>query len=763
MSKKVISMMALVVLLLSSFSVSNVTAEETVAPQLRQDNIDEVIAAMTLEEKAKLVTGIGWAAFNDELGAAGKTHEIPRLGIPSIALADGPAGVRINPTRENTEDTFYATAFPIATAVASSWDTDVAEKVGAAMGNELKEYGVDVLLAPALNLHRNPLNGRNFEYYSEDPLVSGKMTAAVVNGVESNGVGATIKHFVANNQETNRQTIDTIVSQQALREIYLKGFEIAVKESQPWAVMSAYNKLNGVYTPQNSELLTDVLREDWGFEGVVMTDWGGGDDPVAAMEAQNDLLMPGSEQQSNAIIAAVESGELDENLLDRNVKNILNIIVQTPSFLGYEHSDNPDLEAHAQVSREAATEGMVLLENHDQALPLKDNISIGLFGNGKVDTIKGGTGSGDVNVEHTVTIVEGFQAAGYSLDEELVENYQTYVDELKALPEYQPPSPFQPAPPLPEREVTEEEAKSYAESTDVGMIVISRNSGEFADRNAAEGDFYLTETEQANIDKISNAFHNEGKQVVTVLNIGGPIEMVSWKDKVDAILLAWQPGSEAGHAVADVLSGKVNPSGKLATTFPKDYPDTPSVDNFPGYPEEDPTEVVYEEDIYVGYRYHHTFGVEPAYEFGYGLSYTEFDYDKIRVNKNGKFNDKITVFASITNSGDVAGKEAVQVYVAAPDGSIENPDIELAAFTKTDTIQPRKKENIKIDITASDIASFDESKSAWVVEKGTYELSVASSSENVEGTASFTVSEDIIVDEVNDVLAPERDIDRLTK
>src|SRR5438105_10891860 len=327
-------------------------------PQLGKEPIKQVIAAMTLEEKAKLVVGNGFrmpgarpqgptiGQTQDKVpGAAGTTFPIPRLGIPSIVVSDGPAGLRIQPIRNNdSSKTYYATAFHVATLLASTWDTAVVKKVGVAFGSEVRDYGVDILLAPALNIHRNPLGGRNFEYYSEDPLVAGKMTSAIVNGIESNGVGTSIKHFAANNQETNRNTVNTIVIERALREIYLKGFEIAVKGSQPWTVMSSYNKINGTYTSEENDLLTTILRKEWGFKGFVMTDWFGGKDPVAQMKAGNDLLMPGSPQQVQRIIDAVNHDSLDVRVLDQNIERILNIILQSPSFKGYKYSDKPDLK-----------------------------------------------------------------------------------------------------------------------------------------------------------------------------------------------------------------------------------------------------------------------------------------------------------------------------------------------------------------------------------------------------------------------------------
>lgn len=748
-------------------------SESTIPQLVDASSIDSVIQAMTLEEKSKFVVGVGMPGFNSPklkvAGAVGGTYAIPRLGIPELFFADGPAGVRISPTRAGESRTYYATAFPIASAQAATWDTKMVESIGKAQGNEVKEYGLDLLLAPALNIHRNLLNGRNFEYFSEDPLIAGKMTAALVNGVQSNGVGATIKHFAANNQETNRFTIDTIVSERALREIYLKGFETAVKESQPWAVMSSYNQLNGTPASQNSELLTTVLRDDWDYKGFVMTDWFAGTNPVEQMIAGNDMIMPGDAGKSAAIQKAVEEGSLDENILDRNIKKILQVVVETPAFKQYENTDNPDLSAHAQVARQAAAEGMVLLKNEEMSLPISKDTKIGIFGNAQIETIKGGTGSGDVNAAYTVSISDGLLDAGYELHEGLLNSYQTYIETLRQQEEYKiKPSPWgedfgKDIPLIPEKSLEEGEIEETAIETDLGVIVIGRNSGESADRKNEKGDYLLTDVEQAMIANISDKYHEAGKKVAVVLNIGGPVEVASWRGKVDSILLAWQPGQEAGYAVADVLSGKVNPSGKLPTTFPMQYSDVASAENFPGTPVENPTQVVYEEDIYVGYRYHSTFDVKPAYEFGYGLSYTNFDYSDVKLTNNGNFKNKITLFVSVKNTGEVAGKEAVQIYVSAPNGKLEKPELELRAFTKTNELEPGKKENLKFELNAKDLASFDEDLNAWVVEKGKYEVKVGASSENIKGTAIFNVDKDIIVENVSNSLVPKVEIDRLSK
>jgi beta-glucosidase len=765
-------------------------------PQLGRDPVKKVIAAMTLEEKAYFVTGTGMSlpveldaekpapapvapvvgqAQSLVAGAAGTTYEIPRLGIPAMVLADGPAGLRISPTRDNDNETYYCTAFPVATLLASTWDTELAYEVGRAMGNEVLEYGVDVLLGPGMNLHRNPLCGRNFEYYSEDPMVTGKIAASVINGVESRGVGTAPKHFAANNTETNRNALNTIVSERALREIYLEGFRIAVEEARPLTVMSAYNLINGVHASESGDLLTKVLRDDWGFKGFVMSDWFGGVDPVAQMKAGNDLLMPGTVNQANAILNAVREGRLQEKVLNRNIERILTVLMQVPRFKRYRYSNKPDLTAHAALARRAAAEGVVLLKNDNRTLPFGPGIQrLAAFGNTSYEIITGGTGSGDVNEAYSVSLVDGLQGAGYRVEGKLRNAYKDY---LRAAKEAQPPAEaFMPQSPVSEMPVAAVLLGAAASTADVALITIGRNSGEFFDRKV-EGDFNLTREEKDLIKRVSDAFHARGKKAVVVLNIGGVVEVASWRSAPDAILLAWQPGQEAGNSIADVISGRVNPSGKLASTFPVKYTDVPSAENFPGAvlrPEEQeseadildglsaflqpkPSRIAYEEGIYVGYRYYETFGMKPAYEFGYGLSYTSFEYRNLSLSSK-KFSGGIAATVEVRNSGEIDGREVVQLYLSAPSKKLDKPSVELKGFAKTRLLQPGESQILKFEISLRDLASFNPKSSSWIAEAGRYEVQIGASSRNIRQTASFELEEEKTVEKANPALVPKEPI-----
>lgn len=726
----------------------------------------DILRRLTTEQKINMVSGLGFSVeersrdIDKVPGAAGYTYPVKELGIPSLVLADGPAGLRIWPTRKNDEKTYYATAFPVETLLASSWDKELLGSVGRAMGNEIKEYGVDVFLAPGMNIHRNPLGGRNFEYYSEDPVLSGNMAAAMVNGVESVGVGATIKHFIANNQETNRILVDTKVSERALREIYLKGFEIAVKQSKPWSIMSSYNKINGVAASEHEKLLKNVLRDEWGFDGVVMTDWFAGYDTADQMKAGNELLMPGTDDGTARIRTAVESGELPIEDLDRNVTHILEMVLKSPAFHGYKYTEQPNLKENAEVARSAAAEGIVLLKNLDKTLPITDrSIRIAAFGTTSYDFIAGGTGSGDVNEAYTVSLVDGLANGGYEIDKSMAEIYQQYiVSEKNKLPEKK--VFYELLPPIPEMPLSKDFLSKSVQENDIAFVTIGRNSGEFQDRTRA-GDFDLTSEEKAMIKSVADAFHGAGKKVVVILNIGNVIETASWKNLADAIVLPWQGGQEAGNALVDVLSGKSSPSGKLPTTFPVSYDDVPSAttSRFPGVPvegevqrsvgggilEAEPWRVDYEEGIFVGYRYYDKFNVLPSYEFGYGLSYTNFEYEKTTVS-DSTFSNSISFELNVRNSGDYAGKEVVQIYLSAPEGGISKPTKELKSFQKTKLLKPGEMQSLKFTLNADDLASFDPERDAWVVAPGVYSIMVGASSKDIRAEMRFSVGAEIVTE-----------------
>ena len=749
-------------------------------------NQEEVMSKMSLEDKAHFVIGVGMAGFSGDdavigatkslvPGAAGTTYPLDSLGIPSVVLADGPAGLRIDATREGDSATYYCTHFPIGTLLASTWNTQLVEEVGLAMGQEVKEYGADVLLAPAVNIMRNPLCGRNFEYYSEDPVIAGKIAAAYINGIQKNDVGTSIKHFAANNQETNRMNTDAHISQRALREIYLKGFEIAIKEAKPWTVMTSYNYINGVYTSESKDLVQTILRDEWGYEGTVMTDWFGGKDGAKQMWAGNDMLQPGKKEQFDSIVAGVKSGKLTEADLDRNVQRVLNLVERSPRFQGYQYSNKPDLEAHAAVTRQSAAEGMVLMENKD-ALPFKESVKkVALYGCTSYDFIAGGTGSGNVNHAYVVSLLDGLKNGGYTVSDELKTSYEKYIADAKeaqkkALDEMAKKDPknamlvsFLPGTLPAEKQFTAEELTAQAEASDIALITIGRISGEFLDRKVA--DFNLNDSEMKLIQQVCEVYHKAGKQVVVLLNIGGVIETASWKNLPDAILCAWQAGQEGGNSVVDVLSGKQSPSGKFTMTWPVKFTDAYSSKNFPI--DQDPRIDMlnqgqkgnvknvdytdYEEDIYVGYRYFDSFEVPVAYPFGFGLSYTTFEYSDAKIAEKG---DAYEVSVTVKNTGAREGKEVVELYVSAPDNKAANkPAKELKAFAKTKVLKAGESETVTMTVKAADLASFDEAASAWVVAEGEYQFLVGASAQDIKATLPAAVKASS--EKVNDVMKPE--------
>ncbi len=757
-------------------------------------NQEEVMAKMSLEDKAHFVIGTGMAGFSGDNavigatrnlvpGAAGTTYPLDSLGIPAIVLADGPAGLRIDATREGDNATYYCTHFPIGTLLASTWNTQLIEEVGQAIGEEVKEYGADVLLAPALNIMRNPLCGRNFEYYSEDPVVAGKTAAAYITGVQKNDVGTSIKHFAANNQETNRMNNDARISQRALREIYLKGFEIAIKESKPWTVMTSYNYINGIYSSESKDLVETILRDEWGYEGTVMTDWFGGKDGAKQMWAGNDMLQPGKAEQFDSIVAGVKSGKLAEADLDRNVQRILNLIEKSPRYQGYKYSNKPDLKAHAAVTRQSAAEGMVLMKN-EKALPFAKSIkNVALYGNTSYDFIAGGTGSGNVNHAYVISLLDGMKNGGYTVSEDLKNAYETYINdakkkaeaELEAKAKKDPNTAalakFLPQPLPAEKLFSATELNAQAQQADVAVITLGRLSGEFLDRNVAN--FNLSSSERQLVEQVCDVYHKAGKQVVVLLNIGGVIETASWKELPDAILCAWQAGQEGGNSVVDVLSGKQSPSGKFTMTWPVKFTDAYSSKNFPI--DQDPRIDMmnqgkkgnvkdvdftnYEEDIYVGYRYFDSFEVPVSYPFGFGLSYTTFEYSDAKIADKG---NAYEISVTVKNTGSLEGKEVVELYISAPDNKAANkPAKELKAFAKTKVLKAGESEKVTLTVNAADLASFDEAASAWVVAEGEYQFLIGASSQDIKATLKAKAKAQQT--KVNNALKPETQMNLLKR
>nr|WP_263326276.1 glycoside hydrolase family 3 C-terminal domain-containing protein [Neobacillus sp. Marseille-Q6967] len=705
-------------------------------------SIENVINSLTVDEKVQLVIGAGYPGPN---GAAGSTHAIPRLGIPSVILSDGPAGVRIGGLFAGAPPRI-ATAFPVPVLLSATWDVKQIQKVAKAMAKEAREYGVDVLLAPGVNIHRDPLGGRNFEYYSEDPFLAGFMATAFIQAVQETGVGTSIKHFAANNQETKRTNINAMVPKRALREIYLPAFEMAVKQAKPWTVMSAYNAVNGVFATQNRTLLTDILRYEWGFDGLVLSDWWAVKNPVAALEAGNDLIMPGvyrgplpmpelikdvytkaSAPSPELLKTANQNGTLSKEALDSSVRNILKLIIKTPTFKGeYKNVDYQNKTSlskktaieGARINREVASEGMVLLKNEDKTLPFKAVKKIGVAGENavvdlaqnKLGIIIGGGGSAQVNVDpkKVVSLVQGLKNAHYSVVNSI--NGKKVIEGL-----------------------SKSDAVNLAKNTDIGLVFIGRKSTEGADRPHMS----MKPEEVRLIKDLSEAYHAEGKKLVVVLNIGAPIEVASWSDDADSILLAWQPGQEGGNAIADVLSGKVNPSGKLPVTFPVKYSDVPSYGNFPG---DTVNNVVhYTEGIYVGYRYYDTKNLNLAYPFGHGLTYTDFSYSNLKLSSS-KFllskNDPLSISVDVTNKGPVAGKEVVQLYIHDQHSKLDRPFKELKGFKKI-FLKPGQTKKVTFTIDKRALSAFDDKLNRWMAEPGKFTVLIGSSSRDIKQEAEF--------------------------
>ena len=781
--RKDTGILVLIVALIFFVNSSTLTAQVDANKNALEKKAKELVSQMTLEEKIGMIVGDG--KFLQTTGHVNKknvevpitSHNsklvIPRLSIKTTSMIDGPAGINKGTPPKDAENYTYTTAFPTATCLAASWNTELVEDVGKGIGNELLEYGYDLGLMPSLNIKRNPKCGRNFEYYSEDPLLSGKLAASYVKGVQSNGVGATLKVLLANNQESNRRKYNAVISQRALREIYLRGFEIAIKESHPAAIMTSYNRVNGYYNAERPELLQDIVRKEWGFDGIYITDfdmqYG---DAIAQVRAGVNMIMSGSEIELKELTTALANKVLDEKILDKNLIYNMKLKLNSPGMKGYKPSFKPDLKAHAKVARAAAVEGMVLLKNENNTLPLnmEKEKNVALFGKISYHLIMFGTGSGEVrSYSNRVSINDGLRDAGFHVLKDMEKYYKEYIEKIKrenlVPPYFDTPKHRKDngikgnqAPPhfknrlvafSKEKVVSRKEIKDYESRSDLAIITLGRSAGE----NYENGYLPITRTELDLVRDVSEIFHAAGKKVIVVLNIADVWETASWRDYADAILLAWLPGQEGGHAVADILSGKVNPSGKLPDTFPVKYEDVPSANSFPGKPVEEPVNSFYTEGIYVGYRYYDSFNVPTAYEFGYGLSYTTFDYSDLKLSSKS-FNSKIKITVTIKNIGKVAGKEVVQLYLSAPETEIEKPVQELKGFAKTKLLKPGESQTLSFELDERSLASFWSGISAWVADKGDYEVRIGASSRDIKLRTSFNLPHDIIIEKVHDVMYP---------
>lgn len=657
-------------------------------------DISSLISQMTLEEKAGLCSGLDFWHLKG----------IERLGIPSLMVTDGPHGLRKQADGADhlgIYNSVPSTCFPSAVGLASSWDKELISKVGIALGEEAQAEDVAVLLGPGANIKRSPLCGRNFEYFSEDPYLSAEMAASHINGVQSQGVGTSLKHFAANNQEHRRMSIDAVIDERTLREIYLASFEQAVKKAQPWTVMCAYNKVNGEYASENYRLLTEILRDEWGLEGFVVSDWGAVNVRENALQAGLELEMPASNGIGDKkVIESIKSGKLKEETLNIAVERLLNII--------FKAVDNNKPNAtyskieHHQLARQVASESMVLLKNENNILPLnKDGkvAVIGAFAN--KPRIQGG-GSSHINPTEVDDICEEIdKTAGYNAEVYYVQGYPLEKDTID--------------------EQLIEEAKEVAHQADVAVIFAG-----LPDRYESEGydreHLQMPENHRVLIDAVAEIQPN----VVVVLSNGAPVEM-PWINNAKGILEGYLGGQALGGAVADILFGTTNPSGKLAETFPKRLSDNPSYLNFPG----EGDKVEYKEGIFVGYRYYDMKKVDSLFPFGYGLSYTTFDYRNITIN-NKEVLDTATVTVNVTvkNTGNLAGKEIVQLYVNDVESTVIRPEKELKGFEKVE-LQPGEEKVVTFKLDKRSFAYYNVDLEDWYVETGEFAILIGKSSKDI--------------------------------
>ena len=660
-------------------------------------DLQSIISKMTLEEKAALCTG----------ASSWSTTPVERLGIPTMIVSDGPHGVRrVADLNAISAQSLPATCFPTASSSACTWDLQLLHAMGQALAEEAIALQVDVLLGPGANMKRSPLGGRNFEYFSEDPFLAGALAAALIEGIQSKGVGTSLKHFAANNQEFRRFAINAEVDERSLREIYLPAFETAVKKAKPWTVMCAYNKLNGSYCSENYELLTEILKNEWGFEGLVVSDWGAVHDRVQSLLGGLDLEMPGPKPlRTRKVVEAILSGELAQSAMDEAVRRILTIVfkaAQTPKGGSF------DVEDHHTLAQRIASEGMVLLKNNG-ILPLQNPQHIAVIGRSAEQPYFQGGGSSNINpTKVAIPYVELKALAGQA--------------ELTYAAGYPADGSFQ--------QSLIDEAVGLARSADVAVLYLSlpaSKESEGYDRT----DLDLTHQQVALVRAVGAAQPNN----VVVLNNGAPVVMAGWIDSTAAVLEAWMMGQAGGAAVADVLFGRVNPSGKLAETFPVRLLDSPAVLNWPG----GNGKVHYGEGLFIGYRYYDAKQVPVQFPFGFGLSYTTFKYSNARVSAASfKDVDGVTVSVDVTNTGKFAGKETVQVYVHDRQSGLVRPEKELKGFAKVE-LHPGETKTVSIQLDFRSFAYYHPAYRQWITEDGQFDLLVGASSADIRFSLPVTL------------------------
>lgn len=660
----------------------------------------DIISQLTLEEKAGLCSGFDF--WHLEI--------VERLGIPSIMVSDGPHGLRKQQGKGDhlgLNESIPATCFPTAATVSSSWDRSLVRRMGEALGEEARSERVSVLLGPGTNIKRSPLCGRNFEYFSEDPYLAGEMAAAYINGVQSKGVGTSLKHFAVNNQETRRDISDSVLDERTLREIYLTPFERAVREAQPWTVMAAYNLLNGVYCAENKRLLDDILRKEWGFKGIVVTDWGAENDRVEGIKAGQNLEMPACDGINDAkLVQAVRSGALEESVLDESLDAILDLIYRAAKVLDENHGPY-DKEAHHALAREIARESMVLLKNEDQILPVSAGEKIAVIGAMARSPRYQGAGSSKINPTQVDNAFDGLLAEGISA---------TYS------PGYY----------------------KNTDSVDAGLIDLACRAAEKADKVLLFAG--LTESYESegydrahmrlpeNQNELIRAVTRVNPNTAVILAGGSPVEM-PWADDVKAILNSYLGGQASGSAVADLLTGKANPSGKLAETYPMQLEDTPCYGNYPG----EGRTALYREGIYVGYRYYDKAQKEVRFPFGFGLSYTQFKYSALKLSSREMDDEKeLKVTFKVKNTGDVDGAEVAQVYVSDAESTVYKAPQELKGFEKI-FLRAGEEKQVTITLDRRAFAYYDVDLNDWNVEDGVYHIFVAASSRDVRLKGSVKV------------------------